>query len=122
MAGLRLRPGDELVLVDNTLAGVAVGEAAGTEVRVVAAGLERSSYHARNVGAEAASCEWLLFMDADCLPAPDLLDVYFGKPFPDRCGVIAGGVRPAAGQTGRVARHPPARTHIRELAQRLPEF
>src|SRR5512146_2181460 len=103
MSRLRLRPGDELVLADNTIDGVAA-EAAGSEVRVVAAQLERSSYHARNAGAEAARCDWLLYMDADCVPAPDLLDVYFATAIPDDCGWIAGGVRPADGQTATVAR------------------
>jgi len=46
-------------------------------VRVLAAPSPRSSYHARNVGARAARGEWLVFLDADVAPAPELLDAYF---------------------------------------------
>src|SRR5215208_4893530 len=69
------RDGDEVIVADNTSRGVA----AGSGVRVVAAARERSSYHARTVGAEAATNEWLLFLDADCTPQAGLLDAYFAQ-------------------------------------------
>lgn len=89
LRGLRLRPGDELVVADNTDGAVAA-PALAQVARVVRAGREQSSYHARNAGAAVAGCEWLLFLDADCVPDPELLDRYF-EPFPaDRTGLVAG--------------------------------
>ena len=37
--------------------------------------------YGRNRGAEQGSAEWLVFLDADVVPAPDLLDRYF-DPLP----------------------------------------
>src|SRR6202035_4215758 len=65
--------GDELILSDNS--GVMQGGAAGIDV--VRASGEASAAHARNVGAAHATRDWILFLDADCEPAPDLLDAYF---------------------------------------------
>ena len=91
LAGLRARPADELILADNTASGVAVAAAgADRPVRVVRAVGERSSYHARNVGAGASRNDWILFMDADCVPVPGLLDAYFAEDIADACGAIAG--------------------------------
>src|SRR6188768_3915861 len=73
---MELEGGDEILLADNTPECVA-GELGNDRVRVVPAAAERSSYHARNAGARAAANEWLLFLDADCAPEPDLLDAYF---------------------------------------------
>lgn len=98
---LRRQPGDEVIVADNSATptvGVEAASAAG--VTVVRATRERSSYHARNVGAEAASNDWILFMDADCRPEPDLLDRYFDRPVPDDCGLLAGAVLGAPGQDG----------------------
>src|SRR5712691_3218443 len=73
---LSRRPGDEVIVVDNSPAGV-LAPLAGAGIAIIAAPARRSSYHARNVGARAAGGEWLLFLDADCRPAPTLLDDYF---------------------------------------------
>ncbi len=98
LAALRTRPGDELILVDNDAAGDS-GPATGIEVderiTVVPAGEVASSYYARNAGAARARSEWLLFLDADCRPEPDLLDAYFGEPIPAECGAVCGEVLPA---------------------------
>jgi Glycosyltransferase like family 2 len=86
LAGLDLDAADELIVADNSGGdGLVVGGA-----RVVAATGERSSYHARNSGAAAAACEWILFIDADCAPEPGLLDAYFDPPPGERTGAIAG--------------------------------
>src|SRR2546429_9038116 len=90
MMRVRTAPGDELILADNSVDGCAAEAAAGTAVRVAPARLERSSYHARNVAAEAASSEWLLFMDGDCIPAAGILDAYFDAPPAPACGGVAG--------------------------------
>ena len=100
---------DEVIVADNSAAGCFPKR---TGVRVVRAIGERSSYHARNVGAAVAielegrvspigqgeSCpregggRWLLFIDADCVPAAGLLDAYFTAPAGSDVGALAGAV------------------------------
>jgi GT2 family glycosyltransferase len=105
---LEPRPGDELIVADNTTGGMpAAALPAGT--RVVRAAAERSSYHARNAGANAAANEWILFLDADCRPVPDLLDAYFPEPLAERCGAIAGTVTGNPDQGALIARYARAR-------------
>jgi GT2 family glycosyltransferase len=110
---LRLGEGDEVVVADN--GGVlSAGEAA--SLRTLAAPDERSSYYARNVAAEAATRDWLLFLDADTEPPPTLLDDYFREPVPDRCGAVAGGVVAARGQRALVARYAASRRYLSQAA------
>ena len=102
--------GDELVLVDNTPEGVLEGLGADLNAaKVVHAPLERSSYYARNVGAERAAAEWLLFIDSDCRPAPSILDDYFVEPITGDCGALAGAITGNPAQMGLLARHARAR-------------
>ncbi|MGI8728131.1 MAG: glycosyltransferase, partial [Solirubrobacterales bacterium] len=89
LARLRLGADDELIVVDNSPTP-AVEVAAVAEV--VRATAEQSSYYARNAGAERATGSWLLFMDADCRPDPDLLDRHFAEPVDPGCALIAGGI------------------------------
>lgn len=88
LAGLRLREGDTVTVVDNCGVGVAAPE----PVRVLAATEVRSSYFARNRGAEAGSAPWLLFLDADVVAPVDLLDRLFAVAPGERTGVLAGAV------------------------------
>jgi glycosyltransferase involved in cell wall biosynthesis len=105
---LALRPGDELIVADNTREGMD-REALTVGVRVARAAAERSSYHARNVGARIAGNEWILFMDADCRPVPDLLDTFVTQPPAERCGAIAGSVVGSPDQAALIARYARAR-------------
>jgi Glycosyltransferase like family 2 len=83
--------GDELIIADNS------GTVASTdEVQVVGAEGERSPARARNVGASYAKRDWILFLDADCEPAPDLLDSYFELDVEDTVGALAGEVAASA--------------------------
>ena len=100
LRALRLAPGDEVILADNTPSGTFGRAVPNPPFRVAVAAGERSSYHARNVGAELARGDWLLFLDADCVPPPDLIDAYFAQPVEPRVGLMAGPIRPAPDQTG----------------------
>jgi glycosyltransferase involved in cell wall biosynthesis len=88
MSRLRLRDGDTLTIVDNGGCG-ASGDG---HVTVVQASERRSSYYARNRGADGGGAEWLLFLDADVLPDPDLLDAYFSSRVPEGVAVLGGAI------------------------------
>jgi glycosyltransferase involved in cell wall biosynthesis len=108
LARLRLQPGDQLLVADNTTRGMPAA-ALPAGARVVRAAAERSSYHARSAGANAASNEWILFLDADCRPVPELLEAYFAEPVDPRCGAIAGTVTGNPEQGALIARYARAR-------------
>lgn len=114
LAAVELAPGDELVVVDNSLQGsaLALGGAAGVAVRVAPARERRSSYHARNVGAGLARNDWLLFVDSDCQPTPTLLDDYFAEPVEETVGALAGVVEARPGGRGVIARHARTRPYL----------
>jgi GT2 family glycosyltransferase len=59
---------------------------------VVGAPARPSSYYARNRGAERGGAPWILFLDADVDPQPQLIDNYFEPAPGDRVAVLAGGV------------------------------
>jgi GT2 family glycosyltransferase len=112
-ARLDRRPGDELIVADNTPTGV-VAELATEPVRVVRAAAERSSYHARNAGAREAQTGWLLFTDADCTPAPGLIGAYFAAPIGDTCGALAGEIVADPAQRGILARYARSRSFLNQ--------
>jgi glycosyltransferase involved in cell wall biosynthesis len=105
---LLLHPGDELIVADNTRDGMPAEPLDGG-ARVVRAAAERSAYPARNAGVRAAANDWIVFLDADCRPVPDLLDAYFAQPLPERCGAIAGTVVGSPTQGALIARYARAR-------------
>ena len=115
LSRIRLGEGDELILSENRAMGPPPPRGpAPADVRVVAASEELSSYYARNVGADTAAGEWILFIDADCVPDPAIIDRYFAARLADRVGVVAGGVRPALQQRSLAARYARSRGHIDE--------
>src|SRR3954463_12906625 len=81
LGALELGDGDTLVLVDNT---PGQGPAADSEVPTPG--------YARNRGAQRGSADWLVFLDADVAPSPDLLDRYFDPAPGERTALLAGGV------------------------------
>jgi mycofactocin glycosyltransferase len=92
LAALSLRPGDTVLVVDNTprrerLDGRSVGE-----VPVLYAAELATPAFARNRGAARGAAEWLVFFDADAEPRPDLLDRYFDPPPRPSTGLVGGGV------------------------------
>jgi GT2 family glycosyltransferase len=105
---LRLKPDDEVIVADNTSRGIAA-DAFDPSVLVVRAAAERSAYHARNAGVRAAGNEWLLFLDADCRPARDLIDAYLEDLPAKGCGAIAGTIVGSPDQGALVARYARAR-------------
>jgi GT2 family glycosyltransferase len=104
MRRLRLAYDDELIVADNTELGVA-GPPFADVARVVRASAERSSYHARNAGAAVASRPWLLFLDADCVPSPDLLDRYFDPAPGEGEAILAGRILDHADHDSLLARY-----------------
>jgi GT2 family glycosyltransferase len=130
---LRVRPGDSLVLADNSgtaapatpptdpppFAGSspdtqasAAGARTGASVRLVRATGERSPARARNVGARATEQAWILFLDADCRPSPDLIDAFFAEPISGDVGALAGEIHPLPSGDSLAARYGMSRNFL----------
>lgn len=109
LAGLKLGEQDSITVVDNrrrARRGAGPGTAAtpaastppsdtarGAGPAILAAPERRSSYFARNRGATRGHAPWLVFIDADVIAPPDLLDRYFETAPEKRTAVLAGAVR-----------------------------
>lgn len=113
LLAITTRPGDELVIVDNSGVGIVPGR---DGIRIVTASDEHSAYYARNVGCATVDNEWLLFVDADCQPAADILDRYFAEPIGEGIGAVVGEVVGMAEQQELVARFARARGHLGQHA------
>lgn len=90
---LQLREGDEVVLVDNRRRPLAPAITPAAPITVIPASELASSWYARNRGVSETAAEWLVFVDADTRPSPDLLDRYFEPPPAANVAVLVGGVR-----------------------------
>lgn len=90
---LALRPGDSLLVVDNTPERVSGGTELVAGVPVLLAADRPTPAFARNRGAARGTAEWLVFFDADAVPDADLLDRYFDPPPGPRAALLGGGVR-----------------------------
>ena len=105
-------PGDEAIVVDNSIDGVLASLEHPPLIRIVPGPEQPSSFYARNVGAEQAKNDWLLFLDADCLPGASLIDDYFADPISADVGAVAGAVLPAETPMGLVGRYKSFRRHL----------
>jgi GT2 family glycosyltransferase len=90
---LVLGPHDSLTIVDNRRKAVTDSGAGAELVRVIDAHERQSSYYARNRGARGACGTWLLFLDADVDPVPNLIDRYLAVEPAARTGFLVGSVR-----------------------------
>jgi GT2 family glycosyltransferase len=95
LASLAIGDGDTITIADNRPGprpGPGAADVTRGCVRIIGAGERQTSYHARNRGAAQGSAPWLVLVDADVLPPPDLLDRYFARPPAATTGVLAGAV------------------------------
>jgi GT2 family glycosyltransferase len=111
LTALTTEPGDELIVADNS---GTVPSADG--VTVIRATAEQSPAHSRNLGAEHAANDWILFLDADCRAPAGLLDAYFADSIADDVGALAGEVIPAADGATLAARYGAARSFLSQRA------
>lgn len=114
---LNRRAGDELIVADNRGGGAEAPERDGVVIQP--AGGMRSPSFARNGGVARSAGEWIVFIDADTEPDPDLLDAYFEPAPAEDTGILAGGIQdvPAAtagGPPSLTARHAVARGHMED--------
>jgi GT2 family glycosyltransferase len=112
LARIERRDGDEIIVSDNTEDGRFPAAGAPAWLTVVPAPLERSSYYARNLGVEAASADWVLFVDSDTRPDRSVLDAYFDPAPDERVGILSGAVVADEEQTEVIARYARSRGHI----------
>jgi hypothetical protein len=115
MGVLALAEDDELLVADNSDDGIVARVAPEGVITVPARG-ERSPAFARNRAVERARGDWLLLLDADCRPPPDLIDRYFVEAIDDRCAALAGAVVGAAEQQALAARYARSREYLRQDA------
>lgn len=87
LGALALRESDTLVVVDNH---------PGVPRRAAVPLLNRADRltpaYARNRGVERGEAEWIVFLDADVSPRPDLLDLYFDPAPAERTALLSGGL------------------------------
>jgi GT2 family glycosyltransferase len=107
LRGLETRPGDELIVADNS--GTADADA---NVTIVRATGEGSAAHSRNVGATAVTNDWVLFLDSDVIAPADLLDSFFAQPIDERVGAMTGDIAGIPDTRTLAARYGTARNFL----------
>lgn len=98
---IRLRPGDSIVIVDNTAGQERLPGRSHERLKRAELGAAsllvgpgtRVPARARNRGAAYGSAPWILFLDDDVQPSEDLLDRYFDPEPDERVAMLAGGIR-----------------------------
>ena len=101
-------PGDTVTVVDNR-----PGPPSGAvSPEVLRAPERQSSYYARNRGAARGRAAWIVFLDDDVEPSPDLLDRYLSPPPADGVGVLRGAISTTWRGGGRIARYGVLRGHL----------
>ena len=98
LSRLRLLPGDELIVSDNRPDPV------------------HTPAYARNRGARGATGDWLVFLDADTVPDPGLIDSYFDPQPGAGTAILAGAIRDVAERPTAVARSGVARQRMSHRA------
>ena len=87
---LRLRSHDTLTVVDNRPPDA---DGRVEDSRVILAPEVQSAPFSRNAGALRGSNEWIVFIDADVQPDPDVIERYFELGLPDNdVAVLAGAI------------------------------
>jgi len=92
LACLSLQAGDTIVVVDNSPEQPSAEPSSNGKVRLLRASERLTPGYARNVGAACGNAEWLVFIDADTEPSPDLLDRYFDVTPSEATAQLAGKV------------------------------
>jgi hypothetical protein len=99
---LVVQPGDTVTIADNR---PGASDSARDHVHILGAGELQTSYHARNRAVAQGTADWIVFLDADVLPPPDLLARYFDGAPGERVGVLAGAVVDEDASTTAAARY-----------------
>lgn len=114
LASLRTRETDEVIIADNRASRAAAPGR--SELHVCAARGVSTPAFARNCGAQIATGQWLVFIDADTQPTPSLLDDYFDPMPASATAILAGGVLDVASSPTLVSRHGVARARMSQRA------
>jgi GT2 family glycosyltransferase len=118
LRSLTLGPDDQLIISDNS--GTVPASLQG--ITVVRASKEGSASHARNVGVAAAANDWILFLDSDVVPPPDLIAQFFEQPIDERVGAMTGDIAGIPSTRTLAARYGTARNFLGQRSHVMNPF